>query len=157
MKAEASGYPGWVHSLEDEDRYVDSFWQSEGIRLDKEATRFNAVKRGLANLCLNSMWAKLPERNDRTMTKIITESKEMYGFLATPCVDVTNLAFAIDDVVYISWERGVEKRLPSLCHKNEMIGTYVTAVARIHLYRYLDRVGENAIYCATESVINIQL
>ena len=28
LKAEASGYPGWVHSPEDEDRYVDSFWQS---------------------------------------------------------------------------------------------------------------------------------
>jgi len=26
MKEEASGYPGWVHSPEDKDRYVESFW-----------------------------------------------------------------------------------------------------------------------------------
>ena len=55
LKAEVSGYPGWVHSPEDEDRYVDSFWHSEGIRLDKEAIRYNAAKRVLAKLSRNSM------------------------------------------------------------------------------------------------------
>jgi len=34
MKAETSGYPGWVRSPQDENRYVESFWKSEGIRLD---------------------------------------------------------------------------------------------------------------------------
>ena len=33
LKAEVTGYPGWVHSPEDEDRYVDSLWQTEVIRL----------------------------------------------------------------------------------------------------------------------------
>jgi len=64
-KAEASGYPGWVHSPEDEDRYVDSFRQSEGIRLYKEAIRYNPAKPGLANLGLKSMCGILPERNGR--------------------------------------------------------------------------------------------
>jgi len=99
LKAEANGYPGWVRSPEDEDRYVELFWQSEGIRLDRECIRFNAAKRGLAKVYLNSMWGKLMERNDRTMTKIITESKELYVFLATPGIEVTNLVFASDDLV----------------------------------------------------------
>ena len=81
LKEEASGYPGWVHSPEDEDRYVDSFWQSEGLRLEKEAIRYNAAKRGLAKLCLNSMCVKLTERNYRSMTKIIKEPKDLYGFV----------------------------------------------------------------------------
>ena len=62
---------------------MDTFWQSEGIRLDNEAIRYNAAKRGLAKICLNSMWGKLTERIDRTMTKIITEPKDLYGFLDT--------------------------------------------------------------------------
>jgi len=73
LKSETSGYHGWVRSPEEEDRYVESFWQSEGIRLDKEYIRSNAAKRGLAKLCLNSMWGKLTERKDRTMTTIKTE------------------------------------------------------------------------------------
>ena len=94
LKAEASGYPGWVHSPEDEDRYVDSFWQIEGIRLHKEAIRYNAAKRGLAKLCLNSVWVKLTERNDRSMTKIIKEPKDLYVFLSTPGMEVMNHVFA---------------------------------------------------------------
>jgi len=61
LKAEASGYRGLVRSPEDEDRYVESFWQSEGITLDRECIRFNAAKRGQAKLCLFSMWGKLTE------------------------------------------------------------------------------------------------
>jgi len=156
LKAEASGYPGWVRSTEDEDRYIESLWQSEGIRLDRECIRCNAAKRGLAKLCLNSMFRKLTERNDRTMTQIITETKELYGFLATSGIKVVNLVFASDDVVWVSWTRGAEEDVPNLRHTNEVIGYYVTAVAWIHLYRYLDRLRENAMYCDRDSVIYVQ-
>jgi len=53
IKAEASGYPSWVRSPEDEDRFIDSFEQSEDIRFDRESIKINAAKRGLAKLCLN--------------------------------------------------------------------------------------------------------
>jgi len=75
IKAEASGYPSWVRSPEDKERFIDSFEQSEGVRLDRESIKFNAAKRCLAKLCLSSMWGKLTERNDRTKTKIITEPR----------------------------------------------------------------------------------
>jgi len=156
LKAEASGYPGWVRCPEDEEQYVESFWKNEGIRLDRESIKSNAAKRGLAKLCLNSMWGKLTERSDRTQTRVITEPKDLYSFLATPGIEVTNLAFASDDVVWISWNHSAEERVPNLRHTNEVIGAYVTSGTRIHLYRYLDRLGERAIYCDTDSVIYIQ-
>ena len=46
--------------------------------------------------------------------------------------------------------------MPNLRHTNEDIVAYVTACARIHLYGFLDRLRENAIYCDTDSVIFIQ-
>ena len=55
LKAESSGYPGWVRNHEDEDRYVESFWQSEGISLDRECIKFKAAKRDVAKLCLNTI------------------------------------------------------------------------------------------------------
>jgi len=36
------------------------------------------------------------------MTKIITEPKELYGFLATPGIEVVILVFATDDLVWLS-------------------------------------------------------
>jgi quinolinate synthase len=56
IKAEASGYPSWVRTPTDEDQYIESFPQREGILLDKDSIQHNAAKRGLAKLCLNSMW-----------------------------------------------------------------------------------------------------
>jgi len=44
----------------------------------------------------------------------------------------------------------------NLRHINVIIAAYLTAGARIHLYGYLDRLRENAIYCDTDSVIFIQ-
>ena len=67
------------------------------------------------------MWGKLTERNDRTRTKIITEPHELYRFLDTPGVEVTNLAFASDDVVWLSW------KVPNLPHTNEVKGAYFNA------------------------------
>ena len=46
--------------------------------------------------------------------------------------------------------------MPNLRHTNEVIGAYITTGASIHLYRYLDRLGERAIYCDTDSFIYMQ-
>jgi len=68
LKAEASGYPCWVRRPADEERYIELFWKSEGIRLEKESIKSNAASRDLAKLCLNSMWGKLSVRKDRAQT-----------------------------------------------------------------------------------------
>ena len=59
LKSEASASPAWVRNPADEERYIESFWKSEGIRLYGEAIKPNAAKRGLAKLCLNSIWENL--------------------------------------------------------------------------------------------------
>ena len=46
--------------------------------------------------------------------------------------------------------------MPYITHTNEVIGAYVTAGARIHLYTFFDWLQENAIHCDTDSVIFIQ-
>jgi len=68
----------------------------------------------------------------------------------------TKVLFANDDVVWISWQYSAHKRVPSLRHTNDVIGAYVTTGARIHLYGFLDKLQEKAIYTDTESVIFIQ-
>ena len=153
LKAEASGYPSWVRTADDEDRYIDLFYQNEGIRLDRDSIRYNAAKRGLAKLCLTFMWGKLTERINRTQTKLISEPGELYRFLVTPGIEVQNMLFASDEVVWISWQHSEDERVPSLRHINEVIGAYVTAGGRIHLYGFLDKLQYKAIYTDTDSVI----
>jgi len=105
---------------------MDQFHRDEGIRLDRDSISYNAAKRGLAKLCLNSMWGKLTERSKRTQTKLISQPTELYRFLITPGVEVQNVLFANNNVVWISWQYSADERVPSLRHTNEVIGAYVT-------------------------------
>ena len=93
------------------------------------------------------MWGKLTERSNPTQTKLISEPHELYRFLVTLGVQVQNMMFASDDVVWISWQFSSEESVPSLRHTNEVIGAFVTAGVRIHLYTYLHRLQDRTIYC----------
>ena len=84
LKAEASGYQSWVQCPADKDGYISEFDASEGIQLDKNAIGYNPAKRGLAKLCLHSMWGKLRERNDRIPTKMICNQQELCRLKSRP-------------------------------------------------------------------------
>ena len=101
LKAEASDYPAWFRNPEDEERYVETFNAKEGVLMDKDAIRLNEVEGGLAKLCSNSLWGKLVERRNRTKTKQMSGPHELYRFLVTPGVEVVNLMFASDSVVWV--------------------------------------------------------
>ena len=141
----------------DEDKYVQYFRESEDIELDKTAIQKNVAKSGLAKLCLNLFWGKLTESSNRPQNKVIADPQELFRFLATPGIEVTNLLFAGDEVVWITWKyMEEEENMLVLRHTNEVIGAYVTTGARVKLYTYLDSLKERAIYCDTHSVMCIQ-
>jgi hypothetical protein len=102
LKADASGFPSWVRTPEDEEQYIETFYAREGVPLDRDAIRPNAAKRGQAKLCLNSLWSKLAEHQNRTQTKLISDPHELCTFLATAGVEVVNL-FDSDTVVWAPW------------------------------------------------------
>ena len=146
LKAEASGYANWVRSPEDEERYIENFYAREAVRLDRDTIRPNAAKRGLVKLCLNSLWGKLTEPGDRTQAKLISDPNELHRFLATPGIEVQNLLFASDSFLWASWRYAAEEQVPCLRHTNEVVGSLVACGGRMHLYAYLDRLGERALY-----------
>jgi hypothetical protein len=86
---------------------------------------------------------------------MISDPQELYRFLSTPGIEVADLLFPRDDVVWASW-RYTDENISSLRHTNEVIGAFVTAGARLHLYSFLDRLQEKALYCDTDSVFYVQ-
>jgi len=66
------------------------------------------------------------------------------------------MLFASDEIVWISWQYSADMRVPTLRRTNEVIGAYVTAGARTHLYGFLDTLQEKAIHTDMDSVIFIQ-
>ena len=102
------------------------------------------------------MWPKITENPRNNQTKLIFDPQELYSFLVTPGIKVTNLLFAGDDVVWISWRHAEGTHVPNLRHTNEVTGSYVMSGVRLHLYGYLDKLEDRAIYCDTENVVYIQ-
>jgi hypothetical protein len=83
---------------------------------------------------------------------MISEPHELYRFLSTPGREVANLLFASDAVVWASWRYTDVEDIPRLRHTKEVIVEFVTAGARLHLYSFLDRLQEKALYCEPDSV-----
>ena len=66
LKQESSGFPSWVPSEDDKDRYIVDYRRSEGIPLDKASISKISGKRTLAKLKLNSMWGKWAQNQNKT-------------------------------------------------------------------------------------------
>ena len=58
VKQEASGYPSDCVTDEQKQRYINDYYEHEGIRLDPEKIEYNPGLRYLAKLILNSLWGK---------------------------------------------------------------------------------------------------
>ncbi len=56
LKQEASGWPTWVKTEADKDKYIRQYEEHEGIQLDPSKIEFNSGLRQMAKLCLNSFW-----------------------------------------------------------------------------------------------------
>ena len=56
IKQEASGYPKDCVMDEQKQRYIDEYYEHEGIRLDPEKIEYNPGLRSLPKLMLNSLW-----------------------------------------------------------------------------------------------------
>ncbi len=108
LKQESSGYPSWVHSEDDKDRYIEDYRRAEGIALDKASIFKNAGQRTLAKLKLNSMWGKWAQNQNKTQTSLVTSEKEFYELLTSPGTAVTNLIFPNEEVGWVSWKYSEE-------------------------------------------------
>jgi hypothetical protein len=55
-KQQASGWPAWVKSEEDKDRYIKDYMTHERIELEKDMIEKNEGMRAMSKLMLNSFW-----------------------------------------------------------------------------------------------------
>lgn len=53
IKQESSGYPAWCQSNEEKNRYIDDYFENEGILLDRHKIVKNPGLRAMAKLMLN--------------------------------------------------------------------------------------------------------
>jgi hypothetical protein len=150
LKQESSKLPNWCKTAEDVAQYKAQYAEHEGINLG--AIKFNAGRRALAKLMLNSMWGFFGKRSGLGKTEYISKPERYFALLTDPRVDVKNIDLVNEEVAKVHY---VEEKAFRKDNKNTnvIIAAYTTAHARLKLYSILELLQERVLYYDTDSVV----
>jgi len=160
IKQESCGFPAWVKTEDDKNKYILNYYVKEGILLDKTEIKDNPGKKAVAKFYLVSIFGKYVQRLNKMKTKIINNPCEFYNMI-------------FDEDYKVSYDfagiEGNEKCImsykykeecfdgPDKCTTSEIIGVMTTAYARLKLYDLCEKVGfDNVLYTDTDSCIYIE-
>ncbi|XP_055344851.1 uncharacterized protein LOC129592761 isoform X3 [Paramacrobiotus metropolitanus] len=151
IKTEASGWPAHVHTEDEKHQYIQDFKQHEKVELDYDKITPNAGLRSLSKLCLNSFWGRLGMQENKLSTAYITEPEKFYDMLLSGKYHVHSWDMFSEDVVQLTYtkESGFVDRNPNT---NVILAAFTTCWARLHLYKFMDMVGDRLLYFDTDSI-----
>jgi len=152
IKTEASGFPQHCKSVKDKRKFISDFQKHEGITLDYAKINYNEGYRSLAKLLLNSLWGRLGMRQDKTKKVFVTSAYQLLHLMTNPSLEVSSFVGLSDDALLVSYKYRDDcmEQNPKV---NVVLAAYTTALARIHLYNYLDILQDRCFYHDTDSVI----
>jgi hypothetical protein len=158
LKEEASGWPTWCETAEDKQKYLDLYYENEGIRLDPKNIPdegMNHGKRSWAKLMLNSFWGRFGMRLEgKTQTEILRghQAGKILETLGDRAKDLKSFHILSDHALMMEWENA-KGFTPDNMTTNIFIACLTTCWARMKLYEALQTVGLRALYCDTDSII----
>ena len=106
-KTEASGWPSHVASSEDEEAYVEEYFEKEGIRLEQSKVVKNEGLRFISKLLLNSFWGYLGMRDNLPQTKYVNSYAEILQTFTSPEVEPMDLYLVNPDVAVVCNTRNI--------------------------------------------------
>ncbi|XP_046856165.1 uncharacterized protein LOC124449275 [Xenia sp. Carnegie-2017] len=154
IKQESSGFPSRIQTPEDRQKYVADYYENEGILLRHDKIDYNPGLRALAKLCLNSMWGKFCQKDNRLNTEFINDPLYFYRRLNGADIEMHDLCILNDDLVEIVFKRKHEYEVENKL-TNIFIGIFTTAWATLELYNVMDLLQGNLLYCDTDSCIYV--
>lgn len=157
IKQEASGFPEWVESEEDKQKYIKNYKEKQGIELEYKNIKYTAGLRYIAKLCLNSLWGKFGENTNKSKTEFITDPAKFYKVFFDDKIDgkILNVNFINENCCEITYKmKDVAEKADF--KTNIYIASYTTAMARLKLYEeLLEPLNERVLYMDTDSCIYV--
>ena len=152
IKTEASGWPKSCTTEEEKRGFIERFKRKEGIELEYGKVKKNPGLKATAKLMLNSFWGKFGQRENLSQVEQCTSPNELYNILDDDTKQVLDIRFFTDDVLEVVFKNKEEAVAPSY-KTNVFVAAFTTCHARLKLYSYLERLGEQVLYYDTDSVI----
>jgi hypothetical protein len=117
----------------------------------------NKGLREIAKMMLNSLWGKFAQKEDCGETKYFNKTNgiewdKLINRYNLDEVTHINVSEATEDYIYVSITEAKSKHL-KLNSTNLMLAAFVTANARLRLFKWLDILGDRVIYHDTDSIV----
>ncbi|XP_031338143.1 uncharacterized protein LOC116167047 [Photinus pyralis] len=154
IKQQSSGWPSGCDTPEKKDKYVNDYFETEGVTLDPNKIEKNPGLRQLGKAVITSFWGKLGQRENQSKTTIVKQPGEFYSMMTNPSMDINSVLPVNEDTLLVNWEFKEETYNP-LSTVNVVLAAYTTAHARLKLYEYLERLEERVLYYDTDSIIYV--
>ena len=155
LKQESSGYPEGCDTPTKKEAFVQSVFEKEGLRLDPDNIAYNAGKRAISKLILNSHWGKFGQSNDKRMTEFVDQPRQLYDLVYDPSVVIHDVEIISENMLLVCKSSVVEHETPHQA-SNPVIASWVTAQARLKLYEALHLLGDKCLYFDTDSVVYLE-
>jgi hypothetical protein len=126
--------------------------RTEGIKLNLDKIEFNAARRSIMKLLLNSLWGRFSMREELPTTEILTDPEQFARYIFGTEYDIKHFSFVSDTVAIVQWAYAYGKGTQTR-DINVFLGAFTTAHARLELYDLMDRLGDRLLYCDTDSVV----
>ena len=152
IKTEASGWPSNCDTEEAKQDFIRRFEEREGIPLEYSKVKPNPGLKATAKLMLNSFWGKFGQRENLPQVEQCTTPQELYNITEDDTNEVQELRFCSEDVIEVVYKNKEEAIVPSN-KTNVFIAAFTTCHARLKLYSYLEKLGDQVLYYDTDSVI----
>lgn len=153
LKIQAEGYPSDCDTAEKGQVYIN-YHAKNGVMLEASKISKNPALREISKLCLNSLYGKFAQQNNRTMTKEFNQfqTNEYYALLKNPDIDEKRVVEINENNLMVSYTLRSEV-MKDTSFTNIAIASYITAYARLRLYTALEIAGKSVLYVDTDSVI----
>jgi len=156
IKQESSGWPLWVKSEDDKQKYIQDYEVNQGIKLEYSKIQKNPGLRFIAKIMLNSFWGKLAQRPNMSKTVIINSYNTYWDLISDPKKEITAELMVTDDTCMTTWNY-IEDEDDQVYNYNIAVASYVTAYARLELLNLMEKIENirqySVLYHDTDSVL----
>jgi hypothetical protein len=169
IKQESDGYPFWVKTEEDKQKYIDGkmivylnnsliifvsdFKANNDIELEADKIEKNPALRFIAKIFLNSLWGKLAQRSNLPKTEVVSDFDRYIKLLTDTTKEITGEYKPNDNYIIVNYKEKEEFKAYQ-GNTSIAIASFVTSYARTVLWKKLNQIQpEDVLYCDTDSMI----
>ena len=147
-KVHATGFPDNCITDEQKDAFIQSYYDREGIILEKDKMIKNPGKREIEKLKLNSLWGFFALNSNKAQFKIITNRASLENLLNDDQYVIHDIDFNDENFAQVTYSIKEEYCTGNLS-TNVILANFVTAQGRLKLYEELEKLNHRVLYFDT--------